>query len=351
MLKVKIVLALLCLVLAVPVFAQDAPTVGVAESDSGPYLVGPNGMTLYIFTRDSLDTSVCTERCLENWPALTVESADALTTDEAIPGEFGTITREDDGTMQVTYNGMPLYYWARDAAPGDMTGEGVGGVWWVVPPATVAISKTDVGQTLVGPTGMTVYIFTNDEPGVSNCADQCLANWPALTVASEDELVLGNNLHGELGTITREDDGTMQVTYNGWPLYYWKDDAARGDATGEGVGDVWYTLAPETVVVSESGEYLVAGAGGKTLYTFDNDEAGVSNCSGDCLTAWPALVGEADRVVGGAGVEGELGTITRDDGSVQVTYNGWPLYFFAEDAAPGDTNGDGVGEVWHLVAP
>jgi predicted lipoprotein with Yx(FWY)xxD motif len=349
----KLVFVLLCLMLVVPAFAQDdAPTVGLSDSDRGPYMVGPNGMTLYIFTRDELDTSNCTERCLENWPALTVESADALTTDPAIPGEFGTITREDDGTLQVTYNGLPLYYWVRDEAPGDMTGEGVGGVWWIVPPATVSIWKTpELGQLLVGPTGMTVYMFTNDEPGVSNCSGDCLANWPAVTVESEDELVIGDNLHGELGTIER-DDGTLQVTYNGWPLYYWKDDAARGDATGEGVGDVWFTIAPETVVASESGDFLVAGAGGKSLYTFDNDEEGVSNCSGDCLEAWPALtVGEADRLVGGAGVEGELGTITRDDGALQVTYNGMPLYFYAEDAAPGDTTGDGVGDVWHLAAP
>ncbi len=353
MLKLRIVLLLLVLLAAVPVFAQDGEyTVNLSEGDTGWYMVGANGMTLYIFSRDPLDSSVCTERCLENWPALTVESADALTSDPAIPGEFGTITREDDGTTQVTYNGMPLYYWAHDAAPGDMTGEAVGGVWWIVPPATVAIAyNTEVGQALVGPTGMTLYTFTNDEPGVSNCSGDCLANWPALTVESADALVAGDNVHGELGTITR-DDGTLQVTYNGWPLYYWKDDTARGMTTGEGVGDVWYTVAPETVVASEDGSYLVAGAGGRTLYTFDNDEPGVSNCSGDCLTAWPALmVGENDRVVGGAGVDGEFGTITRDDGALQVTYNGWPLYFYAEDAAPGDTTGDGVGDVWHLALP
>ncbi len=167
MLKLKIVLALLCLMLAVPVFAQDAPIVGLSDGDAGPYMVGPEGMTLYVFTRDSLDTSVCTERCLENWPALTVESADALTTDPAIPGEFGTITREDDGTTQVTYNGWPLYYWAHDEAPGDMTGEGVGGVWWIVPPATVSISKTEeLGQLLVGPTGMTFnqFLIRDEQP-------------------------------------------------------------------------------------------------------------------------------------------------------------------------------------------
>ncbi|MEP7291348.1 MAG: hypothetical protein ABI835_06170 [Chloroflexota bacterium] len=354
--KLKILLVLLCLLLVVvPVFAQEEGeyTVGLAgDAESGWYMVGTEGMTLYIFTPDPLDASVCSGRCLENWPALTVDSADAVTSDEAIPGEFGTITREDDGTTQVTYNGQPLYYWAHDEAPGDMTGEGVGGVWWIVPPATVAISHIeDLGELLVGPTGWTLYTFTNDEPGVSNCTGGCLENWPALTVDSADAVVAGDNVHGELGTITR-DDGAIQVTYNGWPLYTFAHDAARGDATGEGAGDKWYTVAPETVVASEDGSYLVAGAGGKSLYTFDHDEAGVSNCSGNCLEAWPALtVGEYTRLVGGAGVDGEFGTLTRDDGDIQVTYNGWPLYFYDEDAAPGDTSGDGVGDVWHLAAP
>jgi predicted lipoprotein with Yx(FWY)xxD motif len=356
MLKLRFTFILLCLLLvAVPVFAQEGEfTVGLSSNDAGSYMVGPDGMTLYIFTRDELDMSNCVDRCAENWPPLTVESADAITADPAIPGEFGT-TERADGSLQVTYNGLPLYYWVNDAAPGDMTGEGVGGVWWIVRPATVSIWKTaELGELLVGPTGMTVYIFTNDEPGVSNCSGQCIENWPALTVESEDDLVAGDNVHGELGTITR-DDGALQVTYNGWPLYYWKDDVARGDATGEGVGDVWYTLAPETVVLSSSdelGDFMVAGAGGKTLYTFDNDEAGVSNCSGDCLTNWPALtVGENTRLVAGAGIEGELGTITRDDGAIQVTYNGMPLYFFAQDVAPGDTTGQARGDVWWVAAP
>ena len=352
-----IVVCLLCI--AVPLYAQDMGmyTVNLASYDGGQYMVDANGMTLYTFDRDELDKSNCSGRCLENWPALTVESADALTADPAIPGEFGTITREDDGATQVTYNGQPLYYWLHDEAPGDMTGEDVGHVWWIVPPATVYIGRNaDLGTFLVGPTGMTLYLFTSDTPGsgASTCSGQCLENWPALTVESADAVVAGDNVRGELGTITR-DDGAIQVTYRGWPLYYWKDDMARGDALGEGVGDKWYTIAPETVFVTSSGdlgEFLAAGLGGKTLYTFTNDTEGVSNCSGDCLTNWPALtVGANIRLAGGEGVGGDLGTITRDDGSLQVTYNGMPLYFFKDDLAAGDTNGQGRGDVWFVAAP
>jgi predicted lipoprotein with Yx(FWY)xxD motif len=188
---------------------------------------------------------------------------------------------------------------------------------------------------------------------VSNCADQCAENWPPLTVESEDDLVAGVNLAGDLGTIERA-DGSLQVTYNGMPLYYFAKDEKRGDATGEGAGDVWYTIPPATVVVSsneELGDFLVA-RNGFTVYTFANDEAGVSNCADECAENWPPVtVGANIRLVGGEGVSGELATIERADASLQVTYNGMPLYYFAKDAAPGDATGEGAGDVWFVGRP
>lgn len=353
MIRRFVFLLLITLLFVIPALAQDQPpTITLGNSDNmGPVLVGPNGMTLYIFTPDPLDGSVCYEGCAERWPPFIVGNAEGLTLGEGIPGEIGTIERTT-GTIQVTYNGMPLYYWFRDTAPGQTKGQAVGGVWWVVPPQTVYIHPAgDLGNVLVGPDGKTVYLFTKDEPGKSNCYDQCATNWPPLVVDSADAVVSGVNLPGELGTAERT-DGTLQVTYNGWPLYYWKDDAARGDTTGEGVGDVWYTIVPETVVVGNTadlGDFLVA-ANGRTLYTFKNDEAGVSNCADECATNWPPLtIGEKDRLAAGEGASGELGTITREDGRRQVTYNGMPLYFFREDRAPGDTTGQGAGDVWFVA--
>jgi predicted lipoprotein with Yx(FWY)xxD motif len=96
-------------------------------------------------------------------------------------------------------------------------------------------------------------------------------------------------------------------------------------------------------VIGAHGTLLVATSNQMTVYTFDKDVAGsgASNCTGGCLTTWPALtVAAGDIPTGGAGVTGTLGTITRaDNGALQVTYNGLPLYFFSHDAAPGDTNG------------
>lgn len=353
-LKTLVFLALIALLIAVPALAQDKPTISLGSSDNlGSFLVGPNGMTLYLFTPDALDSSNCYEACAERWPPFLVRNADGLSLAEGIPGEIGTIERTT-GTVQVTYNGMPLYYWFLDYAPGETKGQSVGGVWWIVPPATVYVSNDDqLGKILVGPTGNTLYLFTKDVPGTSNCYDKCATNWPPLLVDSADAVVSGVNVPGELATTTRT-DGTLQVTYNSWPLYYWKDDAARGDTTGEAVGDVWYTIVPETLLASSKdgvGDFLTA-VNGRTLYTFKNDTAGVSNCTGDCAKDWrPLTVGANDRLTASTGIEGELATITRDDGSRQVTYNDLPLYFWKDDKAPGDTNGQGVGDVWAVAAP
>jgi len=349
-----VLLLLLVLSIALPVVAQDAPLIGLGSSEElGTFLVDSEGFTLYMFNNDSLGESVCYDTCAERWPPLTVESADAITADPAIPGTFSTVERTD-GTLQVAYNGMPLYYWARDEEAGQTTGNRVGNVWWVVRPATAyAFRMGDTPARLVGPTGMTLYTFTNDEPGVSNCVDDCATNWPPLTVESADALVPGLNLWGEWGTIERA-DGTLQVTYNGWPLYYFHEDAAPGDALGEGRGERWYTVPAETVAWGsndELGDILVA-YNGMTLYTFNNDEAGVSNCADDCAQAWPPFTVRPDVVLtGGPNVMSELGTIERADGSLQVTYNGMPLYFWSEDAAPGDATGQGVGDVWFVVTP
>ncbi|MCC7209771.1 MAG: hypothetical protein IT323_20865 [Anaerolineae bacterium] len=361
MTKIRVFSLIFAVVLAVGGFATALAqgdsleyTVNIGGNDAlGPFLVGPNGMTLYFFSRDPIGQSVCEGRCLEAWPPLLVESADALTKQEGIAGTLGT-TERSDGTLQVTYNGLPLYYWFQDTQPGEATGDRVGNVWWVVRPAGVYPSPiADSGFVLVGPTGMTLYLFTNDEPGKSNCYDDCAVNWPPLTVQSEDELLGATNMPGELGTTTR-DDGTLQVTYNGWPLYYWKNDANIGDATGEGVGDVWYTIAPETVALRTSdtlGDYLV-GPSGYTLYLFKNDTEGVSNCVDDCASNWPPLtVLPGEKLVAGAGIEGELGTIERAGGGLQVTYNGLPVYYWVRDEKPGDTTGEGVGDNWTVVRP
>ncbi len=105
--------------------------------------------------------------------------------------------------------------------------------------------------------------------------------------------------------------------------------------------------------VGTIGTVLVAASNGMTVYTFANDvkDSGTSACTGGCITKWPAVTVPAGATpAAGSGVTGALGTITRaDDGTLQVTYNGLPLYFFANDKAPGDANG--VYANWSAVTP
>ena len=118
-------------------------------------------------------------------------------------------------------------------------------MWFVVPPAqalSVQVrSDADLGDILVDARGMTLYLYTQDEPSVSHCDGQCAAAWPPLLTQTPptgpDAIAAG------LASITR-DDGTQQVTYNGAPLYYWAKDTQPGDTTGQNVGGVWFVVNP-----------------------------------------------------------------------------------------------------------
>ena len=108
-------------------FAQMAPA-KIAETAKGKTLVDGKGMTLYTFDKDAGGKSMCNGPCAENWPPL-MAAADAKAS-----GDWTTIAR-DDGKMMWAYKGKPLYAWKKDAAPGDITGDGFNnGVWHVATP-------------------------------------------------------------------------------------------------------------------------------------------------------------------------------------------------------------------------
>ena len=109
--------------------AAEAAAVDVASTDLGDVLVDAEGYTLYIFTNDAPNTSNCTGQCLDAWPPAIVEDGFGVgeSLDQAL---FGTI-QSPSGT-QLTVNQLPLYTFASDTAPGDVSGQGVGGVWFAV---------------------------------------------------------------------------------------------------------------------------------------------------------------------------------------------------------------------------
>jgi predicted lipoprotein with Yx(FWY)xxD motif len=133
--------------------------------------------------------------------------------------------------------------------------------------------------------------------------------------------------------------------------------AACGGGGEEPSGTV-ATAAPTTTAAQQEGATTVAVASsglgdilvdaeGRTLYAFTKDKGDQSACSGQCADNWPALTGTATA---GTGVQASLlSTAMQANGDSQVTYSGRPLYYFAGDAKPGDTNGQGVGNVWFVL--
>jgi predicted lipoprotein with Yx(FWY)xxD motif len=217
---------------------------------------------------------------------------------------------------------------------------------------------------------MSLYVFDNDAPGQSACtSSQCVTNWPPLLAKASDVA------HAPLSIITRT-DGKLQWALRNKPLYFYVGDTKAGDITGEGVGSIWHVALTEPVLLNKAsvnaleGDYLVSSGNvlvgmpnsgntaftaerkdrdGFSLYTFDNDTSGVSNCNGACLAAWPPLLADANDKA-----EPPYSIIDRGMGTnpnaKQWAYYGMPLYFYVGDTAAGDVTGASIAK-WHLVAP
>lgn len=123
--------------------------------------------------------------------------------------------------------------------------------------------------------------------------------------------------------------------------------AGCGGGSGERMTD-----ADATVRVRSHGSYgdILVGPEGHTLYLFDKDETDQSNCTGGCAENWPPLTVEGEPTKTDR-VSASLSTFEREDGSRQVAVAGHPLYYFAPDEQPGDAKGQGVNDVWWVVAP
>jgi len=247
--------------------------------------------------------------------------------------------------------------------------------------AGVSTAETPLGEVLVGPNGMTLYAFTVDDPGLSNCYDACAEAWLPLS----GDTPIADNLDATLFSTIERTDGTTQLVISDWPLYYFAGDTEPGDVNGQDVEGVWFVVdadgnlvgademsgdttegagnasaddggygygAPEPsglqVAETELGPTLV-DASGMTLYGFTQDTPTASACSGSCADNWPPVPGDTKPP---ADLDGSLfTTITRDDGSTQLVFGDWPLYRFVGDTEPGDINGQGINEVWFVIAP
>ncbi|GHH50309.1 hypothetical protein [Lentzea cavernae] len=215
----------------------------------------------------------------------------------------------------------------------------------------------DLGQVVTDDQGFTLYRFDGDKPGESTCDGECAAAWPPATVADENFSVNGvdKNL---VSTFVRK-DGSRQLLVDGMPQYRFAKDTSPGETKGQGLQGKWFAtgtdgtrsqLAARTGVVTGLGAVLTNNAG-LTLYRFDGDTAQppVSNCDGGCAANWPPVLveGGTPRV---KGVDSTLlGTITRKDGTKQLTVANWPQYTFKNDTKPGEAKGVAV-EKWFATA-
>lgn len=217
----------------------------------GNILTDKDGKALYFFSRDYKDGSECNDDCLDNWPIFYM---DVMTEVGAglNAADFATLVRSD-GSKQTTYKGWPLYYYAKDAAAGEVKGDKSNNVWFVAKPdySLMYVSAQLVGNDGknytssymegTGPTsyivdfsGRTLYAFVNDRKDKNNFTQADFSNnntWPIFDITIDMLPSILNK--ADFNTI--DVHGRKQLTYKGWPLYYFGADAKRGDNKGGSV--------------------------------------------------------------------------------------------------------------------
>ncbi|MFG3497589.1 SCO0930 family lipoprotein [Streptomyces sp. NPDC047928] len=290
---------------------------------------------------------------------------------------------------------------APAGAPAE-NGNGYGGDYGSASGATaataagqLAVRESDqFGKVLTDSKGFTLYRFDKDtaSPPKSACEGECAKAWPV--VAADGAKPPAGVAPSLLGEVTRS-DGTKQLTVDGWPMYRYAKDTKAGDINGQGVGGTWYAAAPDgkkAAPGNASDEKQPAGGGddeygdgaggdkggdasaadraglsvrndpklgeivvdreGMTVYRFQKDSAWPMKtaCTDACLDKWPVVAPVDKNDTEGITKKGYV-TFSRPDGIKQQTIDCWPLYTFAGDKKPGDTNGQGVGGTWYAVSP
>lgn len=225
------------------------------------------------------------------------------------------------------------------------------------------------GDVLTDAKGKTLYFFSNDAKGTSTCTGGCLTMWPKYHSAETSTDMEVDK--AEIGEITRA-DGSKQTTYKGWPLYYFTGDNTANTINGDGLEKIWFVAKPDYMLmvvnsqlVGANGknykEDLSEGMGntiyftddrGRTLYAFAPDKFNKNTFTKEDFSndpIWPIY-----QMISGA-----LPSIIADElidnidvfGKKQLTYKGWPLYYFGQDSQIGDNKGVSVPQpgVWPVV--
>jgi predicted lipoprotein with Yx(FWY)xxD motif len=217
--------------------------------------------------------------------------------------------------------------------------------------ATAGIQIPATASAYADGKGMTLYTFDKDEGGKSACTGDCAQAWPALAAPATAMAF------GDWSVVTR-DDGSKQWALKGKPLYTYSKDAKPGDGTGNGLDGVWHIALfkpgegykmPDGVALLDSanasGQVLVNELG-MPLYTFDADPMkGKPKCvAAPCTDHWsPYVAAQLAKPIG------DFTVVDRGDGVFQWVFKGKPLYAFDGDVEPGDANGNGLDDKWHVA--
>ncbi|WP_420385132.1 hypothetical protein [Roseivirga sp.] len=375
---------------------ETEPTAGLASGvqlstnqQLGTVMTDDQGRALYFFSKDFDGTSKCTDGCSQIWPTFYVENLEiGAGLDQA---DFGQITRTD-GELQTTYKGWPLYYYSSAGngeveAAGSFGGEAINNVWFTAKPDySIMIANAQLtghdgnnytsnytqgdGETMffVDAEGRTLYSFMNDRFNDNNFTAQDFSNNGVWPIFFEDLGAVPSIVNSEdFGSI--EVFGQQQLTFKGWPLYYFgQDNMTRGSNKGvsfpaPGVWPIVNTSTTEatpaaSVKLAQNSTFgeIMTDTDGQTLYFFARDANGANNCSGGCAALWPVFHKEEIILEAGSDLNMEdFSEITLSDGTTkQTTYKGWPLYYYSPNAngeleATGTVSGDGFNNVWFVA--
>ena len=229
----------------------------------------------------------------------------------------------------------------------------------VVDPLVIKLATSATfGSFITDKAGNTLYFFANDGNGANNCTGGCTTSWPNFNVTGLMQSQLSDGLlladFATISTLTGN-----QVTYKGWPLYYYAPSGIRenpGQTTGDGVGGVWFIakpdytimLAKEQLLGVDTKSYVVSAANvytegvgtttymtdlaGRTLYSFYKDSTNINKFTKPDFSnnsVWPIY--ETDKIVVPSIIDKSLfGSITLY-GKKQLTYKGWPMYYYGAD--------------------
>jgi predicted lipoprotein with Yx(FWY)xxD motif len=316
------------------------------------------GLTLYSRTGPD-DAARCENDCAD-WKPLAPANG--------VNGEGSwAIVRHGDGAAQWAYKGRPVYTYAKDDAVGEAAREGKDGVWRAVLvdltsvgqlPDGVTVQAMDqaAGHILADDDGMPLYVFSGKHMrSAGACAPSPCGDWLPVTAPA---------LAPPVGafTLAEYEPGIRQWALNGVPLYRYAQDVRPGDVKGAGVDPAtrpalvarYFMPAEAAIRPNHFGGFSLVSASGMTLYTRDSAGAGsgqnlrtgthgspaigralgAAACDESCARIWPPLLAPPDALAAGYWTP-----IRRGDGAMQWAYQGYALYTYTGDKAPGDING------------